>query len=138
MNALFFLDACAVLAFLKGEAEKAAVETLIESAMRGEIALYMNIINLLEVRYGLMLEKTDEEVEILWRDIRRLPIVYIRIMNDAIFTEAAGIKARYHVALGDAIGCATAKVYGGRFVTKDKGDFAKIDAACPDLIYWLR
>jgi predicted nucleic acid-binding protein len=50
----YFLDACAIIARFKGEKEGPTVESIIDRARRGEVKLYMSIVNLLEVRYGFL------------------------------------------------------------------------------------
>ena len=49
---IYVLDACALVALLKGEDGAEKVDRLFHQAARGEIELHMSIINLLEVYYG--------------------------------------------------------------------------------------
>jgi PIN domain nuclease of toxin-antitoxin system len=47
----YVLDACALVAVLKGENGAEAVDDLFQRAVQGDAALSMSIVNLLEVYY---------------------------------------------------------------------------------------
>jgi len=59
-------------------------------------------------------------------------------IDDAIFSEASRLKAKYIIPLGDAIGLATAIKFGGSFVSSDHSDFEKIEQAESVSIFWFR
>jgi PIN domain nuclease of toxin-antitoxin system len=56
MKSVYFLDACALLAAYKQEDGFTVVADLYEDAADGKAALYINMVNLLEVYYGLIYE----------------------------------------------------------------------------------
>jgi predicted nucleic acid-binding protein len=138
MKSIFILDACAVISLLNEETEVNAMNELIVQARNGELSLYINAINRFEIRYGYLRDETSEEFNRIWIEYEKLPINCIRSINDNIITESARLKVTYKIPVCDAIGLATAFVYGGKFVTKDATDFQKIDEAEPGIIHWLR
>jgi predicted nucleic acid-binding protein len=137
MNNIYFLDACAVIALLDEEPEVATMKAMIKQAKNGEISLYINAVNEIEIRYGYLRDK-PEIFPAIWEKYQTFPINCINIIDDNIIKEAARLKVRYKVSLGDCIGFATAIAYGGIFVTKDKHDFTDIDNAEPGIVKWLK
>jgi predicted nucleic acid-binding protein len=123
---------------MKEEDEAATVQKFIDEARSGNIVLRMSIVNILEVRYGFLKYYEQKKFDNIWQQIKELPIQWVRSINDDVLSEAARIKDAYRVPIGDSIGLATAIVHGGKFLTKDTGDFQQIDEAEPGLVEWLR
>jgi predicted nucleic acid-binding protein len=138
MKSIFILDACAVISLLNEKPEADAMNALITHARNEELSLYINVINRFEIRYGYLRDETSEEFNRIWNAYEKLPINCIRTINENIITESARLKVVYKIPVCDAIGLATAIIYGGKFVTKDTGDFQKIDDAEPGIIQWLK
>ena len=118
----YILDACALLALLNEESGKGLepVKDLLESATKGEAALCMSLINLVEVYYRYIQLKGVEIADAVMEQAKSLPINFIRDISDEVYFETARCKARYAMSLADAFLCATAKNLAAVIVTKDK------------------
>jgi predicted nucleic acid-binding protein len=118
----YILDACAMIALLNEEVGKGyeTVIDLLERAAKGEAALYMSLINLVEVYYRYIQHKGSEAADKVMESVKSLPVRFIRDISDDIYFETAHYKARYSMSLADAFLCATAKNLTAIIVTKDK------------------
>jgi predicted nucleic acid-binding protein len=134
----YVLDACALIAIQKREEGADVVRKLLDRAKREEAAVYMSLVNLLEVGYGFAAEKTEPQMAEMWDFIYSLPISFIDTISDAVFQEAIRLKTRYHVSVGDVFGLAAAVTMGGAFVTSDHHDLDHIDRTEPGLVFWFR
>jgi len=119
---IYIFDACALLAFFNRELGKGyeTVKGLLGSAIKGEDALCMSPINLVEVHYRVIQLKGLEFADRAMESIKKLPIRFIRDISDEVYFETARCKARYSMSLADAFLCATAKSLAAIIVTKDK------------------
>jgi predicted nucleic acid-binding protein len=107
---IYLLDACALLAYIKKEPEGGfAVKELLNRANAGEIVMYMSIINLAEVYYGLIRDEGAEIAGEIMKDVEDLPIHVIETVTRAVYREAARFKAAYSMSLADVFLCATAQ-----------------------------
>jgi predicted nucleic acid-binding protein len=119
MKKRFVLDAWSVLALLQKEEPAASrVRELLDRASCGEIELSMSIINLGEVIYRVARVKNEEEAEETLHQIRRLPLVLLPAIEDAVFT-AARFKMRYAISYADAFAAAAAASLEAVLVTGD-------------------
>jgi predicted nucleic acid-binding protein len=118
----YIFDACALLAFFNREFGKGyeTVKNLLESAAKGEAALCMSHINLVEVHYRVIQLNGFEVSDMAMESIKKLPIGFISDISDEVYFETAHYKARYPMSLADAFLCATAKSLSAVIVTKDK------------------
>jgi uncharacterized protein len=119
MSSVIVLDAWAALAFLQREGQAAVmVRRLLRRAVRGNIRLLMNAVNLGEVYYRLVQiageQTADERLQLL----RRLPIEILPVRESLALT-AARIKAVHPLSYADAFAVATAKTEGARLATGD-------------------
>jgi hypothetical protein len=92
----------------------------------------------MEVRYGFMSDRTEEEMKYIWNRIRKLPVHIINNMDDIHFDAACRFKTTYRCSVCDAIGLGLAHVKRGLFVTADHHDLDGLADAEPGLIQWLR
>jgi predicted nucleic acid-binding protein len=106
MTRRFVLDAWAVLALLQAEDPAASrVTQLLKEADKGDVELFMSIINLGEVIYRV--GKTVSEAA-AWQtldEIRRLPLTVVSAADEAVFA-AAACKMRYPLSYADAFAAA--------------------------------
>jgi predicted nucleic acid-binding protein len=119
---IYLLDACALLAWINEEKGQGyeEVDALLERARTGEIAIYMSIINLTEVYYGLIRDDGAKIADEIMKDVDDLPIHIIETVTRAVYREAARFKAVYSMSLADVFLCATAQNFSAAIVTKDK------------------
>jgi predicted nucleic acid-binding protein len=118
----YILDACALLSLLNEEFGKGyeKVRNLLENATKGETALCMSLINLVEVYYRYIQLKGVEVADTVMEQVKNLPVRFIRDISDEVYFKTARYKARYSMSLADAFLCATAKSLSAVIVTKDK------------------
>ena len=129
----YCLDTFALLAFLKGEPGKDKVITLLNQAKEGEIRLFVNIVNLIELHYTILRDsgKSHADEAVVW--IKNLPIEIVNVELEDI-AQIGMVKANYPVSLGDAFCIATAISRNLTIVTGDP-DFKEVK----DLVFieWL-
>ena len=76
----YVLDACALVALLKGENGAEKIDRLFQQATVGEVTLCMSIVNLLEVYYGFVADiGLDKTVDML-NNIENIPLTVIDIV----------------------------------------------------------
>ena len=116
---IYVFDACALISYLHNETGSDIVFDLLKRAADGECAVYMNIINLIEVHYANIRSLGAEQVAVILEKILSIPIKVVSEISDTVFQQTARLKASYKCSLADAIGLATAIERGGVFVTAD-------------------
>ena len=134
----YILDACALIALFKQEQGADKVKTLLEEAQSGQAAIYMNVINLIEVHYGFCRALGQELAKLILEQIHTMPIYFVETIDTTIFSETSSLKARYAIPLGDAIGLATAVKMNGTFVTADHSDLNEIEKTESIPFFWFR
>jgi predicted nucleic acid-binding protein len=130
------LDACALLAFLNDEEGADIIESLL-NASSAETAVSMSIINLLEVYYGELRDKSSEAAQIVLDTVQYYPVTIIDKISDFIFHESARLKAAYKMSLADAVGLATAAELGAQFVSSDHHELEKVEQHEKIPFLWL-
>ncbi|GHT61388.1 hypothetical protein FACS1894109_19910 [Spirochaetia bacterium] len=93
------LDACALIAYFKGEEGKGIVKDLLKKAVFDKLYLSMSKINLLEVYYGFYRDNGAEKAGEVLQETLALPIALISELDDAVFLEAGRLKASYDISL---------------------------------------
>jgi len=95
MKEVFVLDACSLIAFLADEPGASSVEDILHKARRNDCLIYMNIINVLEIYYGIYRcdgkAKADEE----YGKIMDLPVIFLDKFDEKTIKEAGRFKATY-------------------------------------------
>lgn len=138
MMPTYVVDACALLAFLKEEPGADVVENLLIQAELQEITLFINIVNLLEIYYGLYRDDGPEVAEETLAHIRRLPLTRIDTISERVFYEAGKLKAAHNISLADAFAIAEANVRSAQLVTADHHEFDALVAQHVMQAYWIR
>jgi predicted nucleic acid-binding protein len=134
----YILDACALLAVLNKEEGAEPVRDIIEQARAGSVKVYMNIVNLLEVYYGILRECGSEIAEDIILKIKSSPIDVIETISEAVFMEAGRIKAAYKTSLADSIAVAEASVSGGTLLTSDHHELDAVEKSESVQLHWIR
>jgi PIN domain nuclease of toxin-antitoxin system len=136
----YVLDACALVALLKGENGAEAVDHLFQQAVQSNAALFMSIVNLLEVYYGFVSDIGLTETRNMMNIIQYTPLVIIDTISQQVYHEAARLKGTYHrLSLADAVGVATAIELSGVFVTADHHELEVIENKETTLnFFWFR
>jgi uncharacterized protein len=134
----YIFDACALIALMHDEDGSEIVETKLEKAMKGEIEIFMNKLNLLEIYYGLYREEGIETAEEIYNRISMLPITIIDILEDDVFKIAGRIKATYKLSLADSIVIGEAAAKSGIVVTCDHHEFDIVEYNESIEFEWIR
>jgi PIN domain nuclease of toxin-antitoxin system len=133
----YVLDACALLALIKKEKGYQKVDQLLQECVHGEIVLYLNSVNLLEVYYDRLYvgrDKAEEDYVLIYNS-------NIQVIDDItlILREAARFKTSYKkMSLADAVGLATAICLDAVFVTCDHHELEKVEQSESVLFLWVR
>lgn len=119
MKTRFVLDAWALLAFLQKEEPAASrVKQLLEQAEKGNVELFISIINLGEVAYRVGKIKGESEAKETLDQMRRLAMTVVPATEEAVLA-AARFKMHYAISYADAFAAATAKELEAVLVTRD-------------------
>lgn len=138
MKSVYILDACALLAAYKQEDGFTIVADLYEDAVNGKTRLCINMLNLLEVYYGLIYDFGSAFANERLREVTE-SIVEITNLTIPKLIEAGRLKTAYKVSLADAIAIAEAIVLEGTLITADHHEMDKIERAEPNIKFqWIR
>jgi predicted nucleic acid-binding protein len=131
------LDACALLTFFNDEVGVEIIEEIFQKAEEKQIAVYMSIINLLEVYYDRLRTCKDDKIDEFMKFIRVAPITILNSISDFVYREAARLKAFNAISLADAIGLATAAELSAAFVTSDHSELEAVEKSEQIPFIWL-
>ena len=137
MNDIYVLDACALVALIKGEQGADVVwDVLYKNATGGAVAL-MHEINLLEVYYGFYRERGKDYAK---RKLEQCVEFFTTIqgLTSAAFTEAGRLKASYKISIADAIVLAQASISNGAVVTADHHEMDIVEQNENIVFKWIR
>ncbi len=119
MTTRYVLDAWAMLALIQKEEPAASrVRYLLEEGARGEIELFISIINLGEIIYRIGKVKGEDEAKSTLELIRRLTLTIVSATDKDVFA-AVDFKMQYSISYADAFAVATAKSLEAILVTGD-------------------
>jgi predicted nucleic acid-binding protein len=113
------LDAWAVLAWVEGALAAPAVEALLEAATRGEVELFLNLINAGEVYYILAKRRGLAHAEEFLEDLETCLPVQTILPSRALVIRAAKLKSQYPISYADGFAAATALELPASLVTGD-------------------
>jgi predicted nucleic acid-binding protein len=134
----YCFDACALITFINNEEGADIVEDILDKAENGSAVIYMSFVNLVEVGYGYMREKTTEEYTAIWNQIDALPIHIIYTSSAEAVCNAIRYKAIYKkISTADSLGLAAAKEIGAAFVTSDHEELEPVSEHEPISFLWL-
>jgi len=138
MKKNYILDACALVAAIKNEPGAIIVAELYEEAIKGDINIIINKVNLLEVYYGFRREHGKEYAESVLNSVIN-SIVIISDISMNVLTEAGRIKSDYRrISLADSIALAEASTRNGYIVTADHHEMDVLDKAGVVKFLWFR
>jgi predicted nucleic acid-binding protein len=134
---VYVLDACALLAVLKGEPGGFVVRELFQKANSGEVALIMNRVNLFEVYYGFFRESGKAFADNILDNVKK-SVLSVCEFDERIFEEAGRIKAVYRLSVADSIVIAQASVSGGVLLTSDHHEMDIVEQNENIAFSWIR
>jgi predicted nucleic acid-binding protein len=137
MSDVYVLDACALVALIKGEQGADVVWDVLNRTSKGDAITLMHELNLLEVYYGFFRERGKDYAEQKTEQSAEF-FTTIQGLTPAAFAEAGRLKASYKISLADAVVLAQASISGGAVVTADHHEFDVIEEKEPIHFHWIR
>jgi predicted nucleic acid-binding protein len=115
-----------IVAFFFGESGAKPVIELLEKIQGRDIIGYINILNLTEVYYAIARRDpkvADEKLKLL----RIYGFNIVPVTDDGLWREAALIKNKYQLSLGDSFAVATAQAFKTKLVVGSDKELEKLD-----------
>ncbi len=124
------LDACAMIALLKGEPGE---EVVWAHLLDPDNTVYAHSLNLCEVYYQFRRNVGEAAADEAIEDLRYLGVIERSDLDEAFWKDASGLKSGGGISLADCIAVALTKRLGGTVLTSDHGEFDPVAAAgiCP-------
>jgi ribonuclease VapC len=130
----FVLDSYALIAYFEDEPGAGDMEQILEQAEKGKAHLLISVVNWGEIYYSFYRSKGEEKAEESLLVIEQLPVEIIEIDRSLMY-DAARLKAKHSIALGDCLAAALALNRDYSVVTGDR-DFKKLQDQVK--IEWIR
>jgi predicted nucleic acid-binding protein len=108
-------DSEPIVAFFFGEPGARLVTNLLEKTQAKDIQTYINIFNLTEVYYAIARREPKAAEEKL-RLLRFYGLKVVPVEDNGLWREAALIKKKYMLSLGDSFAVATAQALKSKLV----------------------
>ena len=121
----YVFDSFAFLAFLDGEGGADRVQELLTAAARGEVTIFLSMINLGEVLYIVERERGLMRAQQVLAMMAQLPLHIVEATRDRVLA-AAHIKANARLSYADAFAVGTAREVAGIVITGDP-EFAAVE-----------
>ena len=138
MPDVFVLDACALIAFLNGEAGAERVSDLFERAIDGEVEIKILAINLCEVFYDGLRVGGEKAARMILETVGGLPIIVEREIDNFLIKYAGKFKVEENLSLADAFALALVKKVRGVLVSTDHHEFDSIVEKGVAQVFWVR
>ncbi len=127
-------DACAVIAYLKGEAGHDRFAEILQDE-RNVAAIHA--VNLCEVYYNYLRSDGVEVAEQALESTAKV-LAIVEKADQGFLKRVARWKVEHKLGLADAFAAATAEEYASRLVTCDHNDFGAIEETGELQIEWIR
>ena len=133
----FVMDACSMIAYLRGEDGSEVVESIL---MKEENRCVAHAINLCEVYYDFIRAKDEETAREAITDLQSTGIITTEDMDSSFWQEAGKFKAKEKISLADCFAIALAIRENATLVTSDHHEFDPIvkNENCPVLVQFIR
>jgi PIN domain nuclease of toxin-antitoxin system len=116
----YALDACAMIAYLRGELGGTVVDGFLNSPTD---TCYAHSINLLEVYYDFIRKHDEPTARQALGDLRAVGVITRRDMNQPYLHQVGQLKARGRISLADCFCIVLAQTLSGQVVTSDHHEF---------------
>lgn len=133
----YVLDACALIAFLRGEPGSEVIESIL---VDGGNVCTAHSINLYEVYYDFIKVADDETASAAISELQAIGIMPREDMDTGFWQEAGRFKAANKISVADTFAIALAKRENAILLTSDHHEFDPIIAKgnCPINIEFFR
>jgi uncharacterized protein len=135
LSPTYCLDACAVIAYLRGEPGAEILKGIIEDPRS---LLAMHVCNLGEVYYDFLRADGVEASQTAWTNTLELPLELRRDVDDAFIKRVGTIKVEERVSFADAFALALSERLRVPLVTTDHHEFDSIAQKGRLQFLWLR
>ncbi len=133
----FVMDACSMIAYLRGEPGSEVVESIL---MKEENRCVAHAINLCEVYYDFIRAKNEETALGAIADLQSTGIITTEDMDSSFWQEAGKFKAKEKISLADCFAIALSIRENATLVTSDHHEFDPIvkNGICPVYVQFIR
>ena len=114
------LDACAMIAYLRGEPGGTEVDGFLNTPVD---ECYAHTMNLLEVYYDFIRKHNESIARQALQDLKAAGVIERRDINQKFIRRVGQLKARGRIALPDCFCIVLAKEISGQVVTSDHHEF---------------
>jgi ribonuclease VapC len=119
-------DTQAVLILYLGEKGAEQVANLLQQVLEQKRHGYMNVVNLAELYY-ILSRKSRNVADEKERNLRSFGVKIVSVQDNALWKEAALLKAKHSLSLADAFAAATAKTLNAKLITGSDPEFDNLD-----------
>ena len=134
MTKTYVLDASAIVDFVESSGGAGTVERLLREARRGEIVLFVSVVNWAEVLSVLWHRRGEEKARQTMASLSPLPL-RLAPVDLAQAVRAAEMKSQHKLSMVDSIAAALADLERAMLVTGDQ-DFERLGRRVK--VLWLR
>ena len=134
----FVLDACALISLLNKEQGYEKIRNLMIGAELGEVSVYMNSVNLLEVYYDRIKVNGADVADAFLETVYGSYIEILENQNKDILRNAGMLKAKYKMSLADSFALSTAISKQATIITSDHHEFDVVEQNENIKFLWLR
>ncbi len=129
----YVLDSYALLAYVRAEPGGDEVKSLLEEARKGQVEVYLSLINLGKVAYIVERRRGAAVADEMVEKVYSLPVLITDVDKKRVL-DAAHIKANHAISYADAFAVALAKELDAPVVTGDP-EFEKVEPMVQ--VFWL-
>jgi predicted nucleic acid-binding protein len=133
--ATHWLDACAVIAYLRNEAGAEVLKEMIEQPTT---FLAMHVCNLGEVYYDFFRDDGLTAAQTAWTNTLALPLTLRCDADDAFIQRVGVIKVEERISFADAFALALAERLNIPLITTDHHEFDAVEQKGHFRFLWLR
>ncbi|MCL2041153.1 MAG: PIN domain-containing protein [Bacteroidales bacterium] len=130
----FVLDACAVLALIKGEQGM----NIVKSAIESDAEVFIHSVTLLEIYYNVAKELGIDSADLFFEQIIQTKIKIIYEITESTIKSAGYMKSKYKISLGDSFVLATAKWHKAKVISSDHHELDVIETSENIDFLWIR
>jgi PIN domain nuclease of toxin-antitoxin system len=122
---IYVRDACAMIAYLWGEAGGSKVSSILANSPE---ACYAHSVNLCEVYYQVLRRSDEATARQAISDLRKMGVIERSDIDETFWEKIARLKSQGRISIADCFCLALAMEVGGQLVTTDHHEF---DALVP-------
>ena len=127
----YVFDACALLAFLRGEEGADKIETLL---LDNNNRCSAHAVNLCEVYFNLVRKYGETTARAVLQNFKDIGVLPVDDMSEPFWQDAGNLKATIkRISLADCFGLVTARNFKSPFVTSDHHELEAVARHFPEI-----